>query len=189
MTKYQKYSREYLEPIVLDSLSISEIMRKIGVRQSGGNHSYIKRRISDLGIPTNHLLGQGASIGSRKKGGMWKTPAKDILVLRPSGKREAPHRLRRSLIEMGVEYKCSVESCGITGIWKGKEIRLEVDHINGNWLDNRIENLRFLCPNCHSQTTIGLSEIDTQAKSLRERRRKKRALGETEAAEVLDTSV
>ena len=48
------------------------------------------------------------------------------------------------------EIKC--EECGIEDKWNGKDIVLELDHINGDKYDNRLENLRILCPNCHSQT-------------------------------------
>jgi predicted RNA-binding Zn-ribbon protein involved in translation (DUF1610 family) len=54
------------------------------------------------------------------------------------------------LHESGVPYVCEV--CGIEAEWNGKPIVLHVVHISGDWLDNRKENLRFLCPNCHSQT-------------------------------------
>ena len=54
------------------------------------------------------------------------------------------------LKESIIENKCS--KCGIDE-WIGEEIVLEIDHINGNNRDNRIENLRLLCPNCHSQTS------------------------------------
>lgn len=49
------------------------------------------------------------------------------------------------------EYKCATETCGLTE-WHGQHITLELDHINGVRNDNRLENLRWLCPNCHSQT-------------------------------------
>ena len=58
--------------------------------------------------------------------------------------------LKKRIIEENIfEYKCS--SCNIS-VWNNKPISLEIDHINGNCFDNTIENLRFLCPNCHSQT-------------------------------------
>ena len=60
-------------------------------------------------------------------------------------------RLKERLIkEKLLEYKCSI--CQNNGIWLNKELTLQLDHINGINNDNRIENLRFLCPNCHSQT-------------------------------------
>ena len=43
-------------------------------------------------------------------------------------------------------------SCGNKGEWQDKKLTLDIDHINGNHRDHRLENLRFICPNCHSQT-------------------------------------
>jgi len=70
----------------------------------------------------------------------------------PGSRRPKAHLLRRVLRETGVPYAC--EACGIEAEWNGKPIVLHVDHISGDWLDNRKENPRFLCPNCHSQTPI-----------------------------------
>jgi 5-methylcytosine-specific restriction endonuclease McrA len=63
----------------------------------------------------------------------------------------ARHRLKDRIIkEEMIPYVC--DDCGLTDEWNDKKITLQLDHINGVNDDNRIENLRFLCPNCHSQT-------------------------------------
>jgi len=60
-------------------------------------------------------------------------------------------RLKTRLInENKLEYKCAI--CGNTGEWNNNPLVLQLDHINGKHNDHRLENLRFLCPNCHSQT-------------------------------------
>ena len=76
-----------------------------------------------------------------------KIPLDQILVANST---YARHCLKRRLVEEGrLEYKCV---CGNTGHWMNAHLVLHLDHINGIFNDNRIENLRFLCPNCHAQT-------------------------------------
>jgi transposase-like protein len=146
-----KYTKEILEPLVKESISIAEVLRKLGVRSEGGSHNHISKRIKEYGIDTSHILGQASARGkpSPNKKKKWH----EILILKRSknSRRESSYILRRALIESGRPYKC--ESCGQEPIWNGAELRLQVDHINRDWEDNRPENIRFLCPNCHTQTT------------------------------------
>lgn len=61
------------------------------------------------------------------------------------------NKLKNRLLLEGIkENKC--EECGLSDIWNGKKIILQLDHTNGQSNDHRLENLRLLCPNCHSQT-------------------------------------
>jgi predicted RNA-binding Zn-ribbon protein involved in translation (DUF1610 family) len=144
----EKYTRELLTDAVANSISIAGVLRYLEIPIAGGTHAHISRKIKQLGIDTSHFKRVAPNKG---KPSAWRlTPGQALVARVPGSPRPKAHLLRRALRESGVPYAC--EACGIDAEWNGKPIVLHVDHINGDWLDTRKENLRFLCPNCHSQT-------------------------------------
>ena len=120
-------------------------MRALGYQPSGGMHRYIRNKLAELRIDTSHFTGQswanGKSFPSRAR------PLAEILV---ADSTYGGSRLRQRLIKAGLkEARC--EHCGLDE-WRGQRLPLTLDHINGDPRDNRLENLRILCSNCHSLT-------------------------------------
>ncbi|WP_240135621.1 HNH endonuclease [Streptomyces sp. MUM 178J] len=141
-TRRERHTEETLRKIVAVSTSVKEVVRRLGVSPVGGNHTHISRRIAVLGIDTSHFT-------TRRK--VPKPSRGNPLVLgSPDDGRVPGSRLRRRLLLLGVPEDCAM--CGTGPEWNGKPLRLEVDHVNGDWWDNRPENLRLLCPNCHAVT-------------------------------------
>jgi hypothetical protein len=146
-----KYTKELLETVARECVSIAGVMRKLGLAEAGGTHAHLSRRIRQYGIDTSHFLGRRANSGPQHKGRQ-RLSWQEVLVLRTHGRRQHAHVLRRALLEFGRDYRCEGPRCPVKESWCGQPIMLHVDHQNGNWLDDRPENVHFLCPNCHSQT-------------------------------------
>ncbi|WP_433347955.1 HNH endonuclease signature motif containing protein [Micromonospora sp. CA-111912] len=146
MARY-KYSEALLRDLVAASHSIADVLRHLGLPQNGGSHAHLRRRIDAHGIDTSHFR----RTGLRRASGPSSRSPDDLLVLRdPSRRRAHPDVLRRALASTGTPLLCA--DCGVGTCWNGRPLTLQVDHRNGRFWDCRRENLRLLCPNCHSQT-------------------------------------
>lgn len=145
---HNKYPPELLAEAATRSKSVRDVVRYVNARQVGGTEAHIGRQLKKYGIDTAHFTGQGKMRGSVSPK---RIPAHGILVTNPSGSgRVRCKLLRRALAEVGVPARCV--GCGTGPEWLGKTMTLEIDHINGELTDNRLENLRYLCPNCHATT-------------------------------------
>lgn len=149
MPKTRSWTDAEFENAVAENISIAGVIRQLGLGVTGGNYQAVRRHAQRLKLSTEHWLGQGYLKG-RTHNWTKAIPLKNILVQR-SVYGGGGQRLKRRLIREGLlEDKCYICGCGPE--WRGEFLVLVLDHINGTHNDNRIENLRVLCPNCDSQT-------------------------------------
>ena len=127
--------------------NFTDVIRALGLRPAGGNHRTMKRHAVRLGVDLSHFSGERRVRGLRL--------AHDRARLDPAAifqrdSRVAKASVRRYAIGRLVPFACA--TCGNTGEWRGLPLTLQLHHVNGVYDDHRLENLRWLCPNCHSQT-------------------------------------
>ena len=154
ITIMSQISNEQFEIIVKNSTSIKEVGVKCGYSNNGsGSADIVKKRIAEQQLDTSHFTR--------------KTPVKrtnEEIFIENSPVAQAT--LRKYYKEGNyTEYKCSI--CGQEPFWNGKELSLTLDHINGNNHDDRLENLRWVCPNCDRQLdTYGSKNIKPKEKEV-----------------------
>lgn len=145
MPLLRSWTDEQLIEAVSSSVSIREVITKLGLIPAGGNYVQVKARMAELRLNMSHFTGQRWN-----KGKTYHTktrPSIESLLVKSSSVQS--FKLKKRLYEAGLKTpKC--ELCGWAKRSVDGRIPLELDHINGDHSDNRLENLRILCPNCHS---------------------------------------
>lgn len=137
---------EELEALVQNSKTFSDILTALGLRAAGGNHRTLKEVLKARGIDFSHIPeGLGANKGIHRGG--YSLTSKEVLIQNCKHNRSSLRRVLKK--EKLLPYLCNI--CGIGPEWNGKPMTLRIDHINGVYNDNRLENLQWVCPNCDSQ--------------------------------------
>ena len=155
---WNKYSDEELAHAVARSTSVAQVMRILGIKPAGGSHFHISKRIRRTGLDTSHFLGQAIHRGKVRP----RLSPEEILIQRQDrSSRTKPDLLRRALAEIGVPGACAI--CGVEDRWCGRPLVLHVDHIDGDASNNLRQNLRLLCPNCHSQTATYCRKVSSRS--------------------------
>ena len=124
------------------SFTVSNVLKKIGLKVSRGNYTTFYKYVKNNNIDVSHMTGKSQKVVSRKA-----KPLDEVMI---EGSNYSPGNLKKRLLENGMlKNECYI--CRLSEFWNGKRIVLVMDHISGVNDDNRLSNLRMLCPNCNSQ--------------------------------------
>lgn len=140
----ERWNEEVLKEIIKNSDSVNSTLEKLGLRIGGDNNKTLRKFIDLYNIDISHFKKNWEKIAqiSRNK----KIPTKDLLIENSNYNRGL---LKERLYSEGFKKRIC-ELCGQDELWMGKKISLILDHKNGIYNDNRLENLRIVCPNCNS---------------------------------------
>lgn len=156
MKRNKRWNENEVRKLIKDANSKADILRCLGLTIHAGNYKTLDKYIDLWGVDISHINGNnyGAKLTNFKRK---KVLTKDLLC---ENSYYCTSNLKTRIIkEKIIEYKC--QKCGLENEWENEKLVLQLDHINGNNRDHRKENLRFLCPNCHSQTkTFSRRKID-----------------------------
>lgn len=140
------YTKNQIEKLLLESDSLKDFIIKLGYK-SAQSYIYkkVKKHLTQIGVVVNF---EDFKYSNRINKREASAKLDDEMFQRET---KFSNQMKSRIIKKNLLlYKC--ECCNNNGTWNGKELTLHLDHKNGNRTDNRLENFRFLCPNCHTQT-------------------------------------
>ena len=145
--KMPRYTEQELRKAVLASCNYKQTLENLSLRAAGGNYLYLYKWIKEWSISTNHF----ETHKERKARSVWviNNTAKPLVECLVENSTYCRSHLKARLYREGHKQRVC-EMCGQNEVWQGKRIGLILDHINGVYNDNRIENLRIVCPNCNA---------------------------------------
>lgn len=143
--KTRRWTKDDLVKAVGRSKSIRQTLMLLGLKEAGGNYKQIQKYIQYFEIDSSHFLGRGWNKGSKMQGKP-RILLEDILV---QNSNYQSYKLKKRLFNTDLK-KQECEECGWKVMSADGRVPLELHHLNGDSKDNRIENLKILCPNCHS---------------------------------------
>ena len=141
----QRYTNQQFIDAVSKATNVRSVLGILGLKEAGGNYTTVKNKIKTLNLDTAHFVTHWQKEQRRPV----KTAVPLVEVLK-NGTTVQSYKLKIRLLKAGLKYPVC-ENCKLD-TWLSNPIPLELDHINGNNTDNRLENLRLLCPNCHALT-------------------------------------
>lgn len=146
-TIISSYSKEELKQKLINSKSFAQFIISIGyMKKSTSVYRLVRKYLEEIDLH-NYIPVYD-----------YKETINNLLIKNSIG---SLRNLKKRIIdEKIIDYKCRI--CDNTGEWNNKKLTLQLEHKNGNSEDNRLENLEFLCPNCHSQTETWCSRKNSK---------------------------
>ncbi|MBU1178383.1 HNH endonuclease [Patescibacteria group bacterium] len=141
----RSWTKIQLTKAVADSISYRQVLMKLGLKQAGGNYSQLKKYIREHKLDASHFKGRGWNKGMSLPFSP-KVPLKDIMVKNSTFQ---SYKLKKRLLKEDVKSP-HCEECSWAERAENGRLPLELHHINGDASDNRLQNLKILCPNCRS---------------------------------------
>lgn len=159
----KEYTKEELENAVRNSKSYSDIYRNLNLKINGGSYKWMRKLIEKHQIDTSHFMSKAERMAKMTE----LSNVTKSIILYDKDDISNGERMRSKTLQSFMKFKGTPMKCNVCSLekWLDKPIRLDIDHVDGNCVNNHINNLQYICPNCHRQKTIEVVETEKGVKS------------------------